>query len=188
MKNLRRYVKYVGYAFKLLILGVMVFSVVEYVQGIQPFYTVSDNPSSMSPTINYGDAVMVYRAPFDSLQAGDIIIFNDPRGNVGATIHRIVAVEDDGSGSTYILTKGDNNVTNPVIDPWKVTQQYYLSKVLIVLPLVGYTSPALWGFSGLSAFLPITLVVVFVVLIGSLKKKREQMSQTNSRVEVFSVW
>lgn len=186
MRNPRRYLKYVGYAFTLLIIGVMAFSIVEYVQGVQPFFIVSDSPSSMSPTINYGDAVMVYRAPFNSLHAGDIIIFKDPRGNSQTIIHRIVSVEDNGSGSTYLLTKGDNNVTNSIIDPWKVTQQYYSSKVIVVIPLVGYISPALWGFSGLSAFLPITFVVLLVLLISTLSGKKESKEKSQKSGEGVS--
>jgi signal peptidase I len=169
----KRLLKYLGYAFTLLILGLIVFSAVDYAQGVQPFFTVSDSPSSMSPTINHGDAVMVYGVAFHSLHAGDIIVFKDPRGGSQTIVHRIVAVQDDGNGSTYLLTKGDNTNTNPTIDPWKVTQQYYLSKVILVVPLVGYISPALWGLSGFSAILPIAFVVILLLLFSSLRIKEE---------------
>jgi len=173
MINPRKLLKYGEYAITLLILGLMIFSAVDYVQGVQPFFTVTDSPSSMSPTINHGDAFLVYKVPFHSLHAGDIIVFKDPRGDPQTVVHRIVAVKDDGNGTTYLLTKGDNNNTNPINDPWKVTEQYYLSKVILVVPVVGYVSPTLWGLSGPSVFIPIIFVVLLIMLFNTLRTKEK---------------
>jgi len=81
--NLRRALKH----------GEYVIVVPLFAPGGQPFYVVSLNPSSMSPTVNYGDVGIVYHASsFTSLEAGDIVVFKDPRGNPRTTIHRIVVI------------------------------------------------------------------------------------------------
>jgi signal peptidase I len=152
-----------GYAVTILLVGVAVFAIVEYASGTQPFYVVADNPSSMSPTLNYGGLAVIYRVPFSSIGPGSIIAFHDPRGNPGILLHRVVAVVDCGA-STCLVTKGDNNATNPTTDPWNVTANDYIGEAVLLVPYLGYISPALWGFTGISALLPIS--VVFVAVVG----------------------
>ena len=172
MRNLKSYLKYLSYAFTAFILGLLVFSAIDYAQGTQPFFVVSDNPSSMSPTIDYGDAVMVYKVSFNSLHAGDIIVFKDPRGGDQTIVHRIAAIEGNGS-SRCLLTKGDNDLTNPTIDPWKVTDQYYISKVVVVVPVVGYISPSLWGTTGMLVVAAIVGIALFLLLFAPSKNEAE---------------
>ena len=157
----RRALKYGEYAVVTGLIVLAAYVGVNYAFGVQTVYVVSDNPSSMSPTINYGDLALTYKAPFTSLQVGDIVFFHDPRGNPGIIVHRVVSVGDCG-GQFCLQTKGDNNVTNPTPDPWNLTSPYYLSKVLLVVPAVGYASPAFWGFQGALILVPIS----FVALIG----------------------
>ncbi|MDH3365501.1 MAG: signal peptidase I [Thermoplasmata archaeon] len=170
MKNLRGYLKYLNYGFAAVILSLLIFSAIDYAKGTPPFFVVSDNPSSMSPTIDYGDAVMVYKVSFDSLDVGDIIVFKDPRGIPLTVIHRVVEVDTEGS-HRYLLTKGDNDLTNPTIDPWEVTEEDYISKVILMIPAAGYISPSLWGTGGLLVVLAITAVVLVVFLFGPMKDK-----------------
>ncbi len=155
----------------MLILAILIFSAINLVQGVQPFYAVSDNPSSMSPAMNYGDVALVYKVSFSDLHVGDIVVFKDPRGSSQTIVHRIIAIEKDEGNSTYLVTKGDNGVTNPTSDPWKVTQKDYLSKAIVVVPMVGYISPALWGPS-LPIILPI--IIAAVLLAFFLYPKREK--------------
>ena len=134
---------------------------VSYAFGVQTVYVVSDSPSSMSPTMNYGDAAVTYKTSFSSLHVGDIVFFHDPRGNPGVIVHRIVS-EGTCGGQLCFQTKGDNQVTNPTPDPWNLTAPYYLSQVALIVPVVGYVSPALWGFQGLYVLLPLS----FIALVG----------------------
>jgi len=168
MKNLRGYKKYLNYGFVAVILGLLVFSAVDYAKGTPPFFVVSDNPSSMSPTIDYGDAVMVYKVSFDSLEVGDIIVFDDPRGVPITIIHRVVAVESNES-VRYLLTKGDNEVTNPAVDPWQVTEEDYISKVMTIIPAAGYISPSLWGSGVVFLVLAIAAIVLVYLIFGPKK-------------------
>ncbi|UCE81057.1 MAG: signal peptidase I [Methanobacteriota archaeon] len=170
MKDLRGYLKYLNYGFAAVILSLLIFSAIDYAKGTPPFFVVSDNPSSMSPTIDYGDAVMVYKVSFDSLDVGDIIVFKDPRGIPLTVIHRVVEVDTEGS-HRYLLTKGDNDLTNPTIDPWEVTEEDYISKAILIIPAAGYISPSLWGTGGLLVVLAITIVVLVIFLFGPRKDK-----------------
>lgn len=158
---MRKGLKYTEYAATAALVGLSLYVAANYAFGVQTIYVVSDYPSSMSPTINYGDLALTYRSSFSSLKVGDIIFFHDPRGNPGVIVHRIVSVESCG-GQLCFQTKGDNQATNPTPDPWNVTSSNYLSQVMLVVPAVGYLSPALWGFHGLYVLIPFS----FILLLG----------------------
>ncbi len=166
--RIRRLGRLAEYAATGFLIAVAIFAIAEYAQGTQPFYVVTDNPSSMSPTINYGDLAVIYRVSFSSVGPGSIIAFHDPRGNPGTIVHGVVAIIDCG-GNKCLVTKGDNNATNPTTDPWNVTQGDYIGEVVLVVPYLGYVSPALWGFTGLYALLPISTVALAVILISVMQ-------------------
>ncbi len=172
--------EYTGYFLSAIVLALFLFSAVDFAMGVPPFYVVADNPSSMSPTINYGWVVMIYKVPFQQLHVGDIIVFNDPRGNPDVIVHRIISANSC-NGQLCFLTKGDNNQTNPTPDPWNVTQSYYIGKVIAIIPYLGYITPALWGFRGLTALLPVTFVILLIALLLAVKKMLES-NQTTSQL------
>ena len=145
------------------------FTIAEYVTGTQPFYVVSDSPSSMSPTLNYGDVAVILKSPYSGIGPGSIIAFHDPRGDPEILVHRVVSLVECG-GEECLVTKGDNNATNPTIDPWNVTQGDYIGRVVVVVPYVGYLSPALWGFSGASALLPVSVAVIAIALVSVVRR------------------
>lgn len=61
--------------------------------------------TSMLPTLHAGEGVKIDpEIDKNKLQAGDIIVFKDPRGNDKNIIHRIIKIRGDG-----YLTSGDNN-------------------------------------------------------------------------------
>lgn len=170
----RRALKYAEYAAVTALIALSAYVAVNYALGVQSMYVVSDYPSSMSPTINYGDLAITYRAPFSSLHVGNIIFFHDPRGNPGIIVHRIISVGTCG-GLMCVQTKGDNQATNPTPDPWNVTSSDYLSEVVVVVPVVGYLSPALWGFSGVLVLIPLS----FLLLLGFFVTYGRKVSKTD---------
>ena len=174
--------RYLGYAVTLTLLGLVVYGGVQYLLGGLPFLVVGDNPSSMSPTINYGDLTVNYLAPFGSLRVGDIIAFHDPRGDPGIVIHRIVSETSCGTAPCFI-TKGDNNVTNAVPDPWLVTQGDYAGRVVLVVPFLGYVSPTLWGFRGDLVLLPMAFVLLLVLFVGVLRADGGKAPRAGPRPE-----
>jgi len=61
--------------------------------------------TSMYPTLEEGDMVVVSSVPYSSLKVGDIIVYDPPCSATGnSVIHRIVGIVVDG-----LITKGDNN-------------------------------------------------------------------------------
>ena len=171
--TVKKGLKYGEYEVMASLLGLSGYVAANLAMGVQTVYVVSDYPSSMSPTINYGDIALTYRAPFSSLHVGDIIFFHDPRGSPEVIVHRIVSVGTCG-GAMCVQTKGDNSVTNPTRDPWNVTAPYYLSKVALVVPAVGYLSPALWGFGGVLFLIPLSFVVLLVAFFAYGRKVVKQ--------------
>ncbi len=173
-RGARKAARYVEYALVTLLLVLSAYVVANYAFGVQTIYVVSDTPSSMSPTMNYGDIALAYPTAFTGLHVGDIVLFHDPRGNPGVIVHRIVW-EGTCGGQLCFHTKGDNDVTNPTPDPWNLTAHYYLSKVILVIPFVGYVSPALWGFQGVYVLFPIlfAVLILFFIVYGRNVQRKE---------------
>jgi len=99
---------------------------------------------SMEPVMYRGDIVIVDQNP-SSVQVGDIVVYKATWVNEDV-IHRVKEIYKTSNGSTYLITKGDNN---PVADPYPV--QYpdqVVSKVVsingqpLIIPKIGYIT--LW--------------------------------------------
>jgi signal peptidase I len=172
MRPIHRIIKYMEYAIGIFLAAFLIFGAVGYATGSTPYLVISDYPSSMSPTINYGGLVVVYKVPFNSLSNGDIIAFKDPTGYPLTIVHRVVQILPNCSGgSPCLVTKGDNNVTNPTADPWNVTQKDYLGKVFLIVPYVGYLSPTLWREEGILGYSPLLLIFLVAGFLILMKKE-----------------
>ena len=161
-------------------MGLVAYGGVQYALGGLPFLVVGDSPSSMSPTINFGDMTVNYLAPFNSLSVGNVVAFHDPRGNPNIVIHRIVSRTTCG-GIPCLVTKGDNNNTNAVPDPWYVTQQDYAGKVVLVIPMVGYASPTLWGFRGSLVLLPLGFVFFLFLFLSFVRSTKSEAGSDRAK-------
>ncbi len=170
----KRWQTLVGYALAAFLLIVLLYGLVGYATGSVPYYVVSDRPSSMSPTIDFGGLVVTYRVPFATLKPGDIIVFHDPLVYPDIIVHRIVGTIPNcpNLGSECLVTKGDNNVTNPSPDPWNVTQQYYVGKVILIVPYLGYLVPSIWSSEGPLAYAPIVFVIMLIWAVSYIHSQR----------------
>ncbi|MDG6929005.1 MAG: signal peptidase I [Nitrososphaerota archaeon] len=171
--QLRKAYRYGSYATSAVLFALVLFAAVDYSMGTPPFYVVSDSPSSMYPTVDYGWAVVVFRVPFDQVHNGSIIVFHDPRGNPTLIVHRVVAINSCG-GSPCFETQGDNRKTNPTPDPWNVTRQDYVGEVVAIAPYAGYLAPTFWGFSGVYRLLPVLFVILLVALVVNVRRTRSE--------------
>ncbi|MFW9995959.1 MAG: signal peptidase I [Candidatus Odinarchaeota archaeon] len=91
-----------------------------------------------------GDLLIIQGVPYDSLEVGDVIVFDDPAVDI-PVVHRIVAINVTNS-ARFFLTKGDDN---PVSDSnelnggnrfgW-IHQDSVHGKVIIRIPNVGWLS------------------------------------------------
>lgn len=88
---------------------------------------------SMEPTLYRGDLVVVRWADPESLQVGDIIIFQSSMSDI-PVVHRIVAIGYSG-GELQFTTKGDNN---PSVDPYPVPESEVLAKVVGSIRYLGF--------------------------------------------------
>lgn len=105
---------------------------VMFVIGIFNYVPVSVASESMYPNIKLGD-VVIYKKINDmsKLKKGDIIVFI--KNNL-VIIHRIYSIDMIDS-TTYITTKGDNNV---LVDDWVVTDEDIIGIYKYKIPYVGY--------------------------------------------------
>ena len=89
--------------------------------------------TSMYPTLEEGDMVVVTSVPYSSLKVGDIIVYDPPCSATGnSVIHRIVGI-----GTGGLTTKGDNNFAtdqNAGIAAGPVTAGCVEGEVVFVVP------------------------------------------------------
>jgi len=79
------------------------------------YETMTVLSTSMEPTYNPGDIILVTREPVADLRAGQIISFHVPTGDHHVVTHRVVTVQVE-HGKTIVQTKGDDNT---IADPWR---------------------------------------------------------------------
>lgn len=108
----------------------------------------------MYPNINPGDIVVVENKNKASLNKNDIITF---KANNSVITHRIVDIKD----SVYI-TKGDNN---DVVDPFNVTYEDILGKVLFKIPKLGY----LLEFLSKPIVMSIEMIILGILILKGTK-------------------
>jgi signal peptidase I len=91
--------------------------------------------TSMLPTLQSGDLVVVQSVQFSDIKVGDIIVYNGICSTGGeSVIHRVVMVEGAG-----LITRGDNNpgtdqALQIAVGP--ITSQCVVGKVVFVIPYV----------------------------------------------------
>ena len=102
------------------------------VSGIFRYRLVAVGSGSMSPSINYGDAILVERYKEETdIKYQDVIYFYNKDMNK-YIVHRVVEKTDDG-----YVTKGDSNNTK---DNYIVKYEDIKGKVVLRIPYIGYPS------------------------------------------------
>ena len=143
--------------------------------GLQ-FYLGTTTPllavesGSMEPTLYRGDLVVVRGVIPESLQVGDIIIFQSSMSDV-PVVHRIVDISHSG-GELQFTTKGDNNLT---ADPSLVPASDVLAKVVGSIRYLGFITLILILPGGL--FFIVFLVAIFLltsIVCEGLTKREEE--------------
>ena len=97
--------------------------------------------SSMEPTIRPGDLIIVKGIDIKDVNVGDIIVYRNPYTNRDV-VHRVV-YKGERNGEVFLITKGDNNATNPFPDQVvgaapPVTREIFIGKVILIIPYIGY--------------------------------------------------
>lgn len=132
-----------------------------------PFYVVSSG--SMIPELMVFDVLVVQgNDPFETVEVGDVIVFNRPSGQDRVIVHRVDAILNE--DPLTIRTKGDANPTSIPGTDFPITEEEYIGKVQYVIPQVGYVTRVLTP--------PINYIIIAIIIsamIGKqlLKSKKE---------------
>ena len=127
---------------------------------LTPFMVVPS--TSMAPTLNVGDLIVVRGADATSIEPGDIIVFNVPPPYNSYTpspvVHRVVDVRIE-NGKLAFVTKGDNM---PSPDGWLVPAENVLGACVGRLPYLGYPALFLRTPYGIAAVAAIIMLLLFL--------------------------
>ena len=104
-----------------------------FVLRLLPFHATAIAGGSMRPELDYGDLVIAAELDVEDVHAGDIIEFTV---NGGAIVHRVVSVDETGSGLLF-TTKGD---ANEDIDPRPVAADDVCGKIVWSIPGAGWVA------------------------------------------------
>jgi signal peptidase I len=130
--------------------------------------------TSMLPTLEGGDLVVIQGVPIGDVHVGDIIVYNGLCSSTGlSVVHRVVDITSSGT----LITKGDNNgaddqVSDIAVGP--ITQQCLEGKVVFVIPYVELLAYYVdhYGLPQWFNYLP-SIFILFIVFISILGEKEE---------------
>jgi len=127
---------------------------------LTPFMVVPS--TSMAPTLNVGDLIVVRGVDATTIAPGDIIVFNVPPPYNSYTpspvVHRVVDVRIE-NGKLAFVTKGDNL---PFPDGWLVPAENVIGVCVGRLPYLGYPTLFLRTPYGIAAVAAIIMLLLFL--------------------------
>ena len=139
-----------------------------------PFYVVSSG--SMVPELQVFDVLVVQGIdPFESVEVGDVIVFNRPSGQDRVIVHRVAAIVTD--DPLTIRTKGDANPTSIPGTDFPITEEEYIGKVAYVIPQVGYVTRVLTP--------PINYIIIAIIISAMIGKQLFKSKKEHATSESF---
>jgi signal peptidase len=141
-----------------------------------PFYVVSSG--SMIPELQVFDVLVVQgNDPFESVQVGDVIVFDRPSGQDRVIVHRVAAIVDEDPRT--IRTKGDANPTSIPGTDFPITEEEYIGKVAYVIPQVGYVTRVLTP--------PINYIIIAIIISAMIGKQLFKNKKEHALSESFDL-
>lgn len=118
---------------------------------------------SMEPTISTGSVLICKDTKISQIEEGDIVCYRTKIAEIYGSIvtHRVVSIQEDESGTIYLETKGDANVSS---DPYYVESEDLVGKVTWYSGKDNIVNHLLAFLSGQIGFL---VCIVFPVLLVS---------------------
>lgn len=135
-------------------------------------YTRRVSGTSMLPTLEQGDLVVIQPVPFDSVHLGDIIVYGPPCSASGdAVIHRVVNYSNGG-----LTTKGDNNPISDqaagiAVSP--IHPDCIIGKVIFVVPYLERIASLPYGANYAIA----ALIIIIIVFLEFYPRASEEEPQ-----------
>lgn len=181
--------KWIGYILTAICMVLCLYSAIEVIvasnQKRPPSFfgvSISNVPThSMEDTIQAGDYVLFKKVNFEDVQLQDIIVYRSKEGDMAGNfiIHRVVEVHED-----YLVTQGDNLITNPVPDAEKITPDMVYGRYIGVLGFMKIFS----GVHRSAAFIILFLIVLFVIILQAvsiyLKYKKAKLEQQQKSIDL----
>jgi signal peptidase I len=137
--------------------------------------------TSMLPTLEGGDLVVIQGVQMSEIHVGDIIVYNSLCSTTDqSVIHRVVNITSNG-----LVTKGDNNPRNDLVSNISVspiTQRCLEGKVVFAIPyveLLAYYIDANRLPQWLN-YLPSILILIIVIVSILGEEKKEDMEEVGS--------
>jgi len=126
--------------------------------------------TSMVPTLNVGDIVIVKGVDPSTITVGTVIIFRSPSGSIDI-IHRVIGIVKVGD-MLYFQTKGDHNFAP---DPWSpgVPEQNVKGVLVARIPYIGYVTLALQGTLGIVLIAFLIFLMIAFEYYDSRKKAKQ---------------
>ena len=132
--------------------------------------------TSMYPTLEEGDMVVVLNVPYSSIKVGDIIVYDPPCSATGnSVIHRVVAINSSG-----FTTKGDNNYATDQaagIAIGAITPSCLEGKVVFVVPYLEKLAFLPYGANYVLA----AAVLALLILSELYGSRKEEPAQTEPK-------
>jgi len=145
-----------------------------------PFYVVSSG--SMIPELQVFDVLVVQgNDPFESVEIGDVIVFNRPSGQDRVIVHRVNAIltEDPEGNPLTIRTKGDANPTWIPGTDFPITEEEFIGKVQYVIPQVGYVTRVLTP--------PINYIIIAIIISAMIGKQLLKSKKEHAMSDSFDL-
>ena len=140
--------------------------------------------TSMLPTLNVGDDIIVLGVNPDEIKAenivGDIIVFPRPGNREELIVHRAVGKNLENDGEWYFTTKGDKNTGN---DPWKIPGNEIVGKVIARIPYLGNTSLFTHTQQGTTVIMIICFFLILLILIDFIIPSEKEEKDNASKAE-----
>ncbi len=128
-----------GFPVGWLITSIVAVVIIWFSLGLFPFHPALVLSSSMTPTFDAGDVVIIAKVSADVVRQGDIIQF---RGEKVTIMHRVVEIQET-EEAKFFTTKGDAN-NAPDLAP--VAPEQVVGKVVFTIPKIGWIGLVIKGF------------------------------------------
>ena len=139
-----------------------------------PFYVVSSG--SMIPELQVFDVLVVQgNDPFESVNVGDVIVFDRPMDHDRVIVHRVAAITNEDPFT--IRTKGDANPASIPGTDFPITEEEFIGKVQYVIPQVGYVTRILTP--------PINYIIIAIIIAVMIAKQIRKTKKEHSLSESF---
>ena len=140
--------------------------------------------TSMLPTLEGGDLVVIQGATISQIHVGDIIVYGAPCSALGeSVVHRVVNVTANG-----LITKGDNNpgtdqallIASYQGHPQPIVQQCLEGKVIFVIPYVELLAYYIDqnGLPQWFNYIP-SMLILIIVIVSILREGEDDAKKRN---------